>query len=688
MTRRSRLGVGRIVVLWSLGSAFLVGACSGDDDDSAPSTTAGASGKGAGKGGASTVGGSSGTTGAGKGGRASGGTGGLGGTTGGGTAGRTGGRGGSSGTAGSDTTTGGSAGDASCPSSCDDSNACTKDTSSGNAAECSLTCSHDPITACADGDGCCPSGCDEDSDGDCASVDFPTIPDDRKVAWKPGIPGGIPTRNDVCTTIDADEYGDGQTDARGAIQDALDSCPDNGVVMLPAGEYRLSDALHLNHSVVLRGAGPSATKLMLQSGDVVVEIGQGAQNNIPGVNVTDGFTKGSTSITVADASDFNVGDVVLIDQLDDGDEVVTGDCEYFKRWDGDTFRSLGQIFEVVAKQGNTITTSSPLYHSYDASLKPQLSPTGDGTVKYAGVEDLYATRTSAGGGFLFHLINAAYSWVKNVHGEKTDGRSASVETSYRCVVRDSYFNDAWDLTPGGSAYGITLDRHSSDNLIENNIVIKLNIPITFQVSSGGNVVAYNYVDDALQSDSPGWNTAGIRGHCSYPYMELVEGNWTNQGAMDNIHGGAGYITFYRNYFSGQRSSYDSDGNRFAMDLEANQLYMNVVGNVLWTSGVNGTYETNCDDNAVYHLSAAQAGDCEPIDRRVEDTLLRHGNFDYVNNDVVWDPDVSDHTLVPSLYLTSKPSFFGNADWPPMDPEAAAPVGTLPAKQRYEDEFSN
>ena len=46
------------------------------------------------------------------------------------------------------------------------------------------------------------------------------------------------------------------------------------------------------------------------------------------------------------------------------------------------------------------------------------------------------------------------------------------------------------------------------------------------------------------------------------------------------------------------------------------------------------------------------------DPNVAATLLRHGNYDYVNQDTIWDPSITNHSLPPSLYLTSKPAWFG------------------------------
>src|SRR5690606_13518179 len=55
--------------------------------------------------------------------------------------------------------------DGDCPTSCDDSVACTADVLTGSAEDCGATCSFTPITACAGGDGCCPGGCGPDARG-------------------------------------------------------------------------------------------------------------------------------------------------------------------------------------------------------------------------------------------------------------------------------------------------------------------------------------------------------------------------------------------------------------------------------------------------------------------------------------------------------------------------------------------
>jgi len=68
------------------------------------------------------------------------------------------------------------------------------------------------------------------------------------------------------------------------------------------------------------------------------------------------------------------------------------------------------------------------------------------------------------------------------------------------------------------------------------------------------------------------------------------------------------------------------------------------------------------------------------------TTLRHGNFDYVTNSVIWDPSISNHTLPPSLYLSQKPAFFNAGSgyaWPWVNPTGTPQLATLPAKARFD-----
>ena len=51
------------------------------------------------------------------------------------------------------------------------------------------------------------------------------------------------------------------------------------------------------------------------------------------------------------------------------------------------------------------------------------------------------------------------------------------------------------------------------------------------------------------------------------------------------------------------------------------------------------------------------------DPKTLSTVIRGGNFDYLTNEVVWTSSLQAQTLPASLYLSAKPGFFGNYQWP-------------------------
>jgi len=56
------------------------------------------------------------------------------------------------------------------------------------------------------------------------------------------------------------------------------------------------------------------------------------------------------------------------------------------------------------------------------------------------------------------------------------------------------------------------------------------------------------------------------------------------------------------------------------------------------------------------------------DAFVKANTLIHGNWDAHNNDVVWDSKIADKSIPNSLFLSSKPGWFGSLKWPPYGPD--------------------
>ena len=71
------------------------------------------------------------------------------------------------------------------------------------------------------------------------------IPADRRINWEPGVPGGIPNRTTIFATVTQAPYNannSGAADAATAIQNAINACPSNQVVFIPAATQRARES--------------------------------------------------------------------------------------------------------------------------------------------------------------------------------------------------------------------------------------------------------------------------------------------------------------------------------------------------------------------------------------------------------------------------------------------------------------
>jgi len=528
------------------------------------------------------------------------------------------------------------------------------------------------------------------------------IPQERQIDWtQAGIPGGIPNRTTICATINAATYGNGSTDATAAIQNAIDNCPANQVVYLPAGTYKVSSPpnfetiLNMRSNVTLRGAGQGKTIITFPGtyARSIIDIRGLAYWNIYGlqrtVSITGGMSKGSTQITLSSASGISVGDILLIDQLNDPQLVdpvgYEGLCTYCGRAEGT--RARGQYAEVNAISSNTVTLNLPLYWTLSASLSPQATlVNANSMVRWAGIEDLTLTESQAAVEFMIEMDAAQYSWLKNVEIKRVNRRAVWLIESLQCEIRESYFHDGIGGFGRDRGYGVLADAYSNANLIENNIFHTLDGG--FMMAAGGasgNVFAYNYMTDT-RFDDPWWMTASPSiSHAPHPSMNLWEGNIGIQAGADFIHGSSSHNTLFRSRFSGWQSPTITSNNN-AIEFQYKNTYMNVLGCVLGTPGQSSTYEAAYPASADSSLKTiwrlGYGGPDDAGDTNVKATLLRHGNFDYVTNSVRWDANISDHQLPASLYLAAKPSWWGNLPWPPIGPDLDPMVGTIPAKERF------
>ena len=530
------------------------------------------------------------------------------------------------------------------------------------------------------------------------------IPADRLINWNPGIPGGIPNYTTVCATVNASDYGNGAVDATAGIQAAIDGCPVGQVVKLSAGNFQVNgvDPITIEKGIVLRGAGPQATKLLKTNGiaNPLILVGRRWLDEAQSVNLTANAAKGATSVQVTSTAGFSVGQLVLLDEITDDSYVYWGNncppgdpCRgWFTRFD----RPVGQMMEIAAITGNTVFFTTALHIALDTAHTAQLTrwtiPWG---AKYAGIEDLYVR---GGQDDNITLRFAMYSWVRGVESDWSEGDSIALDTSFRCVLRDSYVHDTPNPFPGGGGYMLSVATYTSESLVENNIFIKANKVMVMRASGGGNVVAYNYFDDGYIGNFLGWMETGLNAsHMTCPHFELFEGNQAFNIDGDDTWGGAVYNTFFRNHTTGKRRSFPDLNSRRAIGLMYGHYFYSFVGNVLGTADQNPApfsgfayedfYPWEDDPIGLWRLGYTPEDWNAPPDPMVVDTVHRHANWDYATNSVHWEPGY-DPTLPASFYLAGKPPFFANNPWPWVDATGATKLYTLPARARYDAGLPN
>jgi hypothetical protein len=446
--------------------------------------------------------------------------------------------------------------------------------------------------------------------------------------------------------------------------------------------------------------------------------------------------KGTYSVTVTSAAGFSPGQIVLLDETSgaswqtdpqgrgqiwassdfrvvwqkhnplvryvddfaaDGFPTTPGTAgSWFSRQD----RPTAEIKQIASVSGTTITFTTPIHISYRSSHAAQLSRYGQPHVTNAGVEDL---KLIGGDNGNLRFLWAALSWARNVESTEWHGEGFAIDMSFGIELREFYVHDAAWAQPGGGGYAISLAAGTAEILIENGISVRANKLMVARSAGAGSVVGYNYMDMSYINTNGAWIETGLNAsHMVGSHHVLFEGNYGENADSDNTHGNSIYLTFFRNHLRGIRAPFDNqaggriddstqtrNGPKRCAGLMAYSYWMSFVGNVLGASGqMEGwVYETSfANGKPGIWMLGWDAVKPYPTDAQVLATTLRHGNFDYVTNNVEWSSTIADHTLPNSLYLARKPTFFDAGSgyiWPWVDSLGATTLYKLPAKARYD-----
>ena len=372
-----------------------------------------------------------------------------------------------------------------------------------------------------------------------------------------------------------------------------------GIIYFPEGEYYFDTAITIPDSVLLKGES-SASLLRFNLGGTGNLIVMNGSISATEYALAATATKGSYTLELVDAGDFEVGDVLKLGCFDE-------DLMY-SAW---AYGTLGQVLIVTQKEGNTLRFDDPLNHHYPLSRNAyvrKMHPRKASGISCLSIEreDATANQTSN-----IYIGNAINCFIQNVESVNCNFAHIEVNSSAHVTIEGNYFHHAFAYGGGGQGYGVVFQATSSFNLAQNNIFNHLRHSMLLQSGANGNVFAYNYSHDPYWTDgSLPSNSAGDAVlHGNYVFQNLFEGNTVQNIVVDASHGSNGpYNTFFRN----RAKLYG-----FFSDFSTTTDSMNVVGNEITNSGfplglfvVNGVGHYSYGNNVSGTTNPANSSDVQ------------------------------------------------------------------------------
>jgi fibronectin type 3 domain-containing protein len=458
------------------------------------------------------------------------------------------------------------------------------------------------------------------------------IPGSRKNDWTPGVSvgviGGIPVRTKLVDVTKPPYNADntGATDAKPAIQAAIDAAVAEDVVYLPAGTYRINTPLRLPWSksnITVRGAGPGLTRIDSHSPEGVFGAGQDFINEDWPTPITKSHSKGDTVISIPKIGwtleakgmpNRGVGSVVLFSVLNNTDpNNLVVSVAGFER-----MRNFMAVITAVTDE--TITIAHPLPFDLPVELEPQASYDFH-FLSRVGLEDIHIDAANSTSPFQVGFSQSISCWFKNVKVTNTRNYLLALGSSINCEVRECDLRTR--VGTGTNGAGLIMGR-AYNCLIEDNIIMDIFPHMEINASCTGNVFAYNFCEG---NDVFGVMGASIdSNHGPHNSYNLYEGNVSSKFQCDGYFGGASEDTLFRNWFHGTSETTDMTGqcivlNRFTRNY-------NIVGNILGrdnpkpglqfptylyenkndgTGGQDGNYDGHGSQRYIYVLGTPNIG---------------------------------------------------------------------------------
>jgi hypothetical protein len=377
----------------------------------------------------------------------------------------------------------------------------------------------------------------------CSILSFSqTIPQDRVVDWSvAGIKDSSTAGFTVLDAVAEGLFNDGQTPCDYPLGSLMLNHQEPIIVYFPPGQYLFNSAIPLRSNMLIRGAGATNTKFIIDhagSGNGINILGSVVNGDTS--TLIEEATKGANFIRIANPSLYQSGDWIQLIQ-NDSDWVTSS-------W---ALNSVGQIAQVAAVAADTLYLDATLRMNYTLSRNPKtkkIIPVSNVGIECLSIERLDNCAPEQAS--VIHFDYVVNCWVNGIESNKTTFAHIEASHSSNLSITNSYFHHAFEYGGGGRAYGVMLHFTTNECLIYSNIFERLRHSMIVQAGANGNVFCYNRSIDPYWNEGfffPSNSAGDMVLHGNYVYANLFEQNDGQNIVIDNSHGANGpHNTFFRN----------------------------------------------------------------------------------------------------------------------------------------------
>jgi len=435
------------------------------------------------------------------------------------------------------------------------------------------------------------------------------------------------------------------------------------------------------------------------------------------VNITNGATKGSTTVWVDSLTGLSLNLPVMIRRTNSATDTLVNTNGYTANspctecGGNDANHAFKEITRITAISGNMLTLSQPLVFDF-TNYTPQLTPYFMGSNNW--ISDLTVTRinpANTANGSNIKFQNMAECGASNVESSWCQGQHFQINFTL------NFQGDALLMHDGGTAlsgqdYAFWVFGPNSWGLVQNSIWYNVRHGFITEGGGSGMVCGYNFSTNVIAGENPTTFLSGDEeNHGAHAAYNLYEGNVTTKARGSYVLGSSSHEFHFREAYFPRvylpPASYYSpswpggfiinQGGFMAMENETWQksnsfvacvtsptLALNTNGvsfGSLWFTNAN-TVSSNYANNQTFVLAGgflSPGSQNTIVDTTVIPSTYYHCNWDPYNNAEVFDPNNPDHSPDNSFYLASKPSWWTpGLAWPSIGADLSPMIAFNPA----------